>query len=220
MRERILAEIRRIAAQDGKAPGRAVFERETGIRPADWLGVYWARWGDALTEAGLAQNEKQAKTPEHAVLAALIGAFRHYERMPTTAELRIYGRQHPGFPSHSTIRQSMGGQAGLADKLRAWTAGQPDFADVRAMLPEVKLESAPAKQSGARSDGSVYLLQSGANFKIGRSDQIERRIKEIRIALPEAARLVHTIATDDPAGIEAYWHRRFSERRMNGEWSD
>jgi hypothetical protein len=66
--------------------------------------------------------------------------------------------------------------------------------------------------------GYVYLLKSGRYHKVGRSNAVGRRERELAIQLPEKAKLVHSIKTDDPVGIEAYWHNRFGDRRKNGEW--
>jgi|SRR6185437_2814189 len=215
MREQILNEIRRLAkANSGQPPGSRRFERETGIRETSWHGVYWARWGDALKEAGLSPNERQGKSETSFIISKFIEAARHYGRLPTKTELRMYRRAHEDFPNDKTFHTHFGSKDALLANVRGRVQDKPEFRDVAAMFgPE------PAKPREVHpKEGLVYLIKSGVHYKIGRSDQLERRVKEIRIALPETATLVHSIRTDDPVGIEGYWHRRFADRRANGEW--
>ena len=193
------------------------FEKETGIRYSDWYGVYWARWGDAVAEAGLSPNSVQAKADRDTLLEKIAEAYRSVGHVATEGELRLYGRRHADFPGHSTIFNHFGGKAGLLAALREWVARTPEFADVAAMLPEEE-RPAPAPRGTKPKDGSVYLIQYGPHFKIGRGNELEKRVKQVQIALPEAGTLVHAITTDDPPGIEAYWHRRFADKRLNGEW--
>lgn len=216
MRERIISEIRRLAAASGQAPGALLFERETAIRKSQWYGIYWARWGDALVEAGFAPNDKTVRTDTNHLLRKVAEAYRHYGRVATYGELALYRQRDPEIPWRQTIGLHYPSKADLIAAVKAWAAANEGYVDVAAMLPDDPVVR------GARipkaEDGSVYLLQSGPHFKIGRSNELERRVKEIRVALPDAAILIHTVTTDDPPGIEAYWHRRFADRRANGEW--
>ena len=69
LRALIIADIRRLGKQTGKSPGIAAFAQETGIAEHEWRGVFWARWSEALAEAGLGANELQGKFDSDGVLA-------------------------------------------------------------------------------------------------------------------------------------------------------
>ena len=61
-REEIIQEIRKLAAMNnGQPPGRRLFRRRTNIHPAEWQGVYWAIWSDALKEAGFQPNHHRGE---------------------------------------------------------------------------------------------------------------------------------------------------------------
>jgi hypothetical protein len=216
MRDFIISEIKRIAAETGVAPGREVFARETGITPAKWTGIHWLRWGDALAEAGFARNVMTQKRDSRDILEHVAALTRTLKRLPTGAEIKMHRLSDPAFPAHSTVSNHFSSKAKLAAALRQLASEEDQWADLLEYVPAP--EPGPMRRPKESREGMVYLLRSGRHYKIGHSDNIERRFREVTIALPEAVTLVHAIRTDDPSGIEAYWHRRFADKRANGEW--
>ena len=68
--------------------------------------------------------------------------------------------------------------------------------------------------------GFVYLAKSGRFYKIGKTNAAGHTEYQLAIQLPAKVKTLHVIRTDDPGGIEAYWHKRFEAKRRNGEWFD
>jgi hypothetical protein len=217
----ILSEIRRTAAENGGVPlGKDRFSAATGIRTADWHGKYWARWGDAIREAGFQPNQLSSALPEDYLLKKLADLTRELGHFPVYAEMRLKARSDPGFPSHTTIAH-LGAKPSLAAKLRAFciAQGQNDIAALCAVITEPASE--PEQEIEAASNimyGFVYLMKSGRYYKIERTDALGRREWELKIAVPDKVQTIYSIRTDDPKGIEKYWHERFKERHKNGEW--
>jgi hypothetical protein len=138
--------------------------------------------------------------------------------MPTGSELDIYRREvDADFPSSKAALRSFGGKDGLIARLRSWLATAPAYEDIEAMLPSI-VPTEKGMKTAPVPEGFVYLFKSGQYHKVGRSDELERRVNEVGVRLPEPLTVVHSIRTDDPSGIEAYWHRRFADRRVRGEW--
>lgn len=216
-REFVISEIQRIAAEIGRAPGIAIFEQYSGIPRRDIIGKLWARWSEAVAEAGFeAQPFETERYEESQLLENIAKACIALRCWPSPNDLRLYARQNPGFPSTTTIENRYPKRALLVEAMREWAKANDGSGLITSWLPVQHRAGQSERRNG--SEGHVYLIRAGDYYKIGRSDEIERRVKEIRIALPQSAHLEHTIATDDPPGIEAYWHRRFADKRANGEW--
>jgi hypothetical protein len=217
----ILEELRRYAANNrGKAPGFRKFCTETGIKESDWAGKYWARWNDALREAGLDENEKETGYEDVFLIEKLVELCTEHGHFPTLREFKLKASTVEGFPSDNVFRRRYGSKADMARAVRAHC----ELNGPKTLLPicDVVLAEASTeartKHGDQPTEGFVYLIRSGKHFKIGRTNSLERRGRELAIQLPERAELVHSIKTDDPVGIEDYWHRRFDDRRLNGEW--
>ncbi|HEV8675027.1 MAG TPA: GIY-YIG nuclease family protein [Methylomirabilota bacterium] len=221
IKERILQEIHRTAQQNGGKPlGFRTFEREMGIRVADWFGKIWKTWGDAVREAGFVANPLQDRIGDEELLSLYVALARELGRVPVKGDLRLKKRADPSFPS-DRVFDRFGSKRKLNALARQYCTARPDFQATAALFPDAALPneiSALSKEPAIPPSGFVYLLRSGRYYKVGRTNAAGRREYELAIQLPEPAKLVHRIATDDPEGIEGYWHQRFAAKRMRGEW--
>ncbi len=122
----------------------------------------------------------------------MIDLIREIGKIPTIDEIRLKSYKDKSFPSHNTFNK-LDNQRERIQKIMEYCQDVP--------------------QLQVRLFNTVSYI-----FKIGRSNSAGRREYELKNQLPEKSRLVHEIATDDPIGIESYWHRRFADKRktVNG----
>jgi hypothetical protein len=222
----IIDEIKRTASENkGKPLGRLKFETETGIKTSDWLHTHWTKWGDALIEAGYRPNELQAPYEEDFLINSLIELIREIHKYPTTAEIRLKSHNDPDFPGHNTFSSRLGNKTTIIQKVYEYVKNIPEYSDVASICKEasdtnrIKTETEGDIPNGTNTEwGHVYLMKYGSFYKIGKSYDVDRRNREIGTKLPEELKTIHTIKTDDPTGIESYWHKRFAQKRTRGEW--
>ncbi len=221
-RETMLTEIRQAAAKNGDGPlGIARFEELTGITVSAWRGRFWATWGEATAEAGMQSGRMNEAFESDHLLTLLAELSRKCGRFPTYSETMMARARDKDFPD-AKVYKRFGPKAARVEVLRQFVSGRAEFADVLALLPEPDADAGETESSSTNSeelgDGFVYMIKLGKAYKIGRTFSVPRRHREITLELPQKPDEVHSIRTDDPDGIEAYWHRRFEKKHTNGEW--
>lgn len=68
--------------------------------------------------------------------------------------------------------------------------------------------------------GGVYIVQCVGTvfFKIGKANNIDRRLRSLQVGCPFQLRIVHYIECDNPHVLERALHNKYKDKRMRGEW--
>lgn len=220
-RDEILAEIRGAAESNGGKPvGRERFLRQTGITEYQ-IGRHWSRWSDALRDAGFEPNAMNVAYDDDFVMEKLIDLTRRLGHVPTRTEIRLERlSRDSSFPTVN-VYSRFGKKNDLVGKALGYRRERSGYEDVAAILEAayVAPSEADERDDSDSAPGFVYLAQGHrGEYKIGRTNLVDRRLPELGATGPVELTLVHKIETDDPPGVESYWHKRFAESHMRGEW--
>jgi len=152
----------------GVAPGVRRFCAECGIREHEVVGRLWARWGDALAEAGFDNNTVNPKLGEDDLLCHYVRLARKLRRLPTTKDLRFEAAGSPGFPHPTTFTRRYGGITQLKERVRAWCEANPGNDDILSLLPVTPpTDDDSSGDHGAFAIGVVHLINLGAITRSG-----------------------------------------------------
>jgi hypothetical protein len=229
-RQYIIGEIQRTAALNtGNPLGQTQFRADSGITEGEWKGVYWTRWSDALSEAGFKPLEWNAALDEEQMMEEIAKLARTLGRYPTKYDVLLAKKSNDRIPSPSALSRRIGGRPKIIERLSAFCSSREEYKGICSVLSREVIDT-PARveteESGSPSDkvkpsGYVYLVKSGRRYKIGQTSNHWQRKSELHKQTSEGIIEVHTIAAiDDAPGIEKYWHERFKEKRLHGEWFD
>jgi hypothetical protein len=151
--------------------------------------------------------------------------------------MRREKRNNPEFPNDKVISSVFGTRESVVPVLAQYCSENHELHDLLPLLEQAVVVTGFRKSSGTAvenqaiepkgsvaSIGYVYLFKSDKRYKIGSSRAPYRRLSELITQAPLGGKPIHIIETDDPEGIEKYWHRRFEASRIiglnkaSGEW--
>ncbi len=220
-RENVIAMVQHTATGNGGKPlGEKTFYTQTGLTEAALLRAGFPGYGTAVEAAGYQRNTFQQAYSDDQMFEPLAKLTRQLARFPKRRERQVERRQNSFFPGEASCSRRAK-QEPLEIALLNWCRSQESFNDVAEILESAI--STPANLEGVPKhprkvvNGYVYLMRYGAHgkdFKIGFTDNVARREAQIDMMSPSDVRVVWKIETDDPKGIEEYWHKRFKDRRV------
>lgn len=219
--QKILGAVKRLAVENGgEPPGERAFYSQSGLTLIHLRRAGFANYGEARERAGFGRGAMQGSYSEDELFEPLARLTRDKGRFPTKGEIDV-ARFATGTPSYSAYSRSTR-RGPLRERFVEWCGSRPEFADVAELLQRHAAPPNRSPQAPSRKlvTGFVYLLRygsTGRDFKIGCTDNVDRRESQIDMMSPTDVRRIHVIETDDPSGIERYWHERFASKRIKNK---
>ncbi len=91
---------------------------------------------------------------------------------------------------------------------------------IEAIKQEMDSRRAIKRPCNKTSAGLVYFIGAFGRVKIGRTNDLDRRLAELQTGCPTKMELLHSIETPQPHVLETKLHRIFAHKRLIGEWFD
>ena len=213
-KDAILRLLRDIAEAEGGDVSFRRFRDLSGVKEKQVVGAHWATWNDAKREAGLATAQFVIpRIQDESVVPAFAALLVQLGKWPTESQMRLAKRRDKAIPSVKVLSRLTTDREFLK-KLRAHCETRQELASVVGLVVAKSAKRVHLDGGAVVTTGYVYMMRSGRRYKIGFTSSSSRRHREVRLDLPERTDVVHSIETDDPKGIEAYWHNRFAEKRI------
>lgn len=212
----------------GKTPSQKVFFEETEVGIYDRMR-YWPNYGALVKEAGLKPNKfDKTKYTKNQLCELFIQTIREKGKWPTRGILDVKHHGDADFPDSSTFYKKLGLTEALAKNILKFAKSEKGYTDVIDVCETLlnDYESYEDKSDEAiegTKHGWIYLLKTTfrgkSAYKIGETNDLKRRENELNQPSNDQE-IIHAIETDDPSGIEKYWHNRFKDKQLKGknEW--
>jgi hypothetical protein len=224
-REDVLARLKDWSEENGgKTPSEKVFYKFLGnFGVFDLHKLGWPYYGKLVEEAGLKPNIfDKTKYTRDELCELFISVIREYDNWPSRGELEVlHHNKKDKYPDASTFYNKLGlvKNGDLAKSILDYIKDRDGYDDITVICkPVYDRYKNNEKTEETIQTGFVYLCKSGNQYRIGMTNNPERRQGEVGVLLVDPYELIHIIETDDMRGVEDYWHTRFKQKLIRGEW--
>jgi hypothetical protein len=147
----------------------------------------------SAARGGLYAKRENYGYDKHEVLARLALLARTIGRIPALSDMAVARAKDTNFPSPDAIMSNLGNKAERLRNLREYCEIKGTFEDILQLCNAISEPIKRVEESATRTgldDGFVYLLKSGRYYKIGRTNSVGRREREIALQLPQLAKII------------------------------